>query len=65
MPVFSCTASTNPGRGSPIRSRDFTASAPNRRYVGDITYLPLADGANLYPRRNHTCDNPGAMSRRL
>ena len=22
--------------------------APNQRYVGDITYLPLADGANLY-----------------
>lgn len=28
--------------------RDFTADAPNRRYVGDITYLPLADGSNLY-----------------
>lgn len=28
--------------------RDFTASAPNRRYVGDITYLPLANGKNLY-----------------
>jgi transposase InsO family protein len=28
--------------------RDFTAPAPNRRYVGDITYLPLADGTNLY-----------------
>jgi len=28
--------------------RDFTADAPNRRYVGDITYLPLADGTNLY-----------------
>ncbi len=28
--------------------RDFTAAAPNRRYVGDITYLPLASGANLY-----------------
>ncbi|WP_148649538.1 IS3 family transposase [Novosphingobium barchaimii] len=28
--------------------RDFTAEAPNRRYVGDITYLPLADGTNLY-----------------
>lgn len=28
--------------------RDFTAAAPNRRYVGDITYLPLANGANLY-----------------
>lgn len=28
--------------------RDFTAEAPNRKYVGDITYLPLADGGNLY-----------------
>jgi len=28
--------------------RDFTAAAINERYVGDITYLPLADGSNLY-----------------
>lgn len=28
--------------------RDFTAAAPNQRYVGDITYLPIADGSNLY-----------------
>ncbi len=28
--------------------RDFTADAANQRYVGDITYLPLGDGANLY-----------------
>jgi transposase InsO family protein len=28
--------------------RDFTAEAPNRLYVGDIIYLPLADGTNLY-----------------
>jgi transposase InsO family protein len=28
--------------------RDFTAPAPNRVYVGDITYLPLADRHNLY-----------------
>lgn len=28
--------------------RDFTAESPNRKYVGDITYLPLADGSNLY-----------------
>ncbi len=31
-----------------LLKRDFTAPAPNRRYVGDITYLPLADGTNLY-----------------
>ena len=28
--------------------RDFTAAAPNVKYVGDITYLPLATGSNLY-----------------
>lgn len=31
-----------------LLKRDFTAEAPGQRYVGDITYLPLADGANLY-----------------
>lgn len=31
-----------------LLKRDFTADAPNRKYVGDITYLPLADGSNLY-----------------
>ncbi|QSR32178.1 IS3 family transposase [Nocardioides sp. S5] len=31
-----------------LLKRDFTAKTPNRRYVGDITYLPLADGTNLY-----------------
>lgn len=31
-----------------LLKRDFTAPAPNRKYVGDITYLPLADGQNLY-----------------
>ena len=29
-------------------NRDFTAAATNSRYVGDITYLPLATGENLY-----------------
>ena len=29
-------------------NRDFTASAPNQRYVGDITYLPIGDGSNSY-----------------
>jgi transposase InsO family protein len=28
--------------------RDFTAPAPNRRYVGDITYLPVGDRGFLY-----------------
>ncbi|WAX82153.1 IS3 family transposase [Streptomyces sp. KMM 9044] len=28
--------------------RDFTASEPNTRYVGDITYLPIGDGQFLY-----------------
>ncbi|WP_425461031.1 IS3 family transposase [Leekyejoonella antrihumi] len=31
-----------------LLKRDFTADEPNCRYVGDITYLPLADGSNLY-----------------
>ena len=31
-----------------LLKRDFTAERPNERYVGDITYLPLADGTNLY-----------------
>jgi transposase InsO family protein len=31
-----------------LLGRDFTAAAPNATYVGDITYLPLATGGNLY-----------------
>jgi transposase InsO family protein len=31
-----------------LLKRDFTADAPNLKYVGDITYLPIADGTNLY-----------------
>ncbi len=31
-----------------LLKRDFTAPTPNTKYVGDITYLPLADGSNLY-----------------
>jgi transposase InsO family protein len=30
-----------------LLGRDFTAPAPNRRYVGDITYLPF-EGGHLY-----------------
>lgn len=28
--------------------RDFTASEPNLKYVGDITYLPVGDGDRLF-----------------
>jgi transposase InsO family protein len=31
-----------------LLGRDFTATAPNIKYVGDITYLPLGDGEFLY-----------------
>ncbi len=31
-----------------LLKRDFTAASVNTKYVGDITYLPLADGSNLY-----------------
>ena len=31
-----------------LLERDFTASAPNEKLVGDLTYLPCADGQNLY-----------------
>jgi transposase InsO family protein len=31
-----------------LLKRDFTAEQPNTAYVGDITDLPLATGANLY-----------------
>ncbi len=37
------------GRRFPdLIERDFSIGEPNRRYVGDITYLPIADGSNLY-----------------
>ncbi|MFJ9969031.1 IS3 family transposase [Streptomyces avermitilis] len=31
-----------------LLQRDFTATTPNTRYVGDITYLPVGDGQFLY-----------------
>lgn len=31
-----------------LLQRDFTASEPNIKYVGDITYLPVGDGQFLY-----------------
>ncbi len=40
------------GRRFPdLTGRDFSVGEPNRRYVGDITYLPIADGSNLYLAR--------------
>ena len=37
------------GRRFPdLIGRDFSIGAPCCRYVGDITYLPIADGTNLY-----------------
>ena len=34
-----------------LLKRDFTAPAPNRKYVGDITYLPVGDGRSCtWPR---------------
>lgn len=37
------------GRRFPdLIGRDFTTGESGRRYVGDITYLPIADGTNLY-----------------
>ena len=37
------------GRSLPdLIGRDFSVGEPGRRYVGDITYLPIADGTNLY-----------------
>ena len=37
------------GRRFPdLLARDFSTGEPCRRYVGDITYLPIADGTNLY-----------------
>src|SRR5699024_746165 len=43
-----------------LLGRDFTAEAPNRRYVGDITYLPLSGtggGGNLYLATVIDCDS--------
>ena len=43
------------GRRFPdLIGRDFTAEQPNQRYVGDITYLPIADGSNLAHRTGIT-----------
>lgn len=36
-------------------NRDFTVCAPNRVLFGDITYLPIADGTNMYLARAIDC----------
>lgn len=38
-----------------LLKRKFTAPGPNQKYVGDVTYLPLADGTNLYFATVHDC----------
>jgi len=36
-------------RSPDLPDLDFSVGEPSRRYVGDIrTYLPIADGTNLY-----------------
>ena len=43
------TISDRSGRRWPdLLGRDPGVGEPGRRYVGDITYLPIAEGANLY-----------------
>jgi transposase InsO family protein len=38
----------NAAKAPDLIGRDFTAAAPNRRYVGDITYLPVGERGFLY-----------------
>ncbi|MCE6997357.1 IS3 family transposase [Saccharothrix sp. S26] len=42
------TADPTTVKAADLLGRDFTAQVPNTRYVGDITYLPIADGTFLY-----------------
>ena len=46
--VRTTVAEPSDAKAPDLLQRDFTAAEPNRKYVGDITYLPLADGTNLY-----------------
>nr|WP_143762090.1 IS3 family transposase [Isoptericola variabilis] len=51
-----------------LLGRDFTAEGPNRRYVGDITYLPISPasgGGNLYLATVIDCYVIDCYSRRL
>ena len=36
------------GRFPDLIERDLSIGEPGRRYVGDTTYLPIADGSTLY-----------------
>jgi len=38
----------NAAKAPELIGRDFTAPAPNQRYVGDITYLPVGERGFLY-----------------
>ncbi|GGP39131.1 IS3 family transposase [Saccharothrix coeruleofusca] len=42
------TADPTAVKAPDLLGRDFTAQEPNTRYVGDITYLPIADGTFCY-----------------
>lgn len=46
--VLTTTSDPSQQKIADLLERDFTAERPNRTYVGDITYLPLASGGNLY-----------------
>ena len=42
------TSDPTAAKAPDLIGRDFTAQTPNTRYVGDITYLPIADGTFAY-----------------
>lgn len=46
--VRTTQSSTAAGKFPDLLKRKFTAEASNTVYVGDITYLPIADGTNMY-----------------